>query len=24
LFWQHPDRYLIKLSVAGRRESFDR
>ena len=24
LFWAHPERYLIKLSAAGRRESFER
>jgi IMP dehydrogenase len=24
LFWAHPDRYLIKLSTASRRESFER
>ena len=24
LFWENPERYLIKLSTAGRRESFER
>jgi IMP dehydrogenase len=24
LFWQHPEKYIIKLSAAARRESFDR
>jgi IMP dehydrogenase len=24
LFWDHPDRYIIKLSASGRRESFER
>lgn len=24
LFWDHPERYIIKLSAAGRRESFER
>ncbi len=24
LFWDHPEQYLIKLSAAGRRESFER
>jgi IMP dehydrogenase len=24
LFWDHPEQYIIKLSAAGRKESFDR
>ena len=24
LFWEHPERYMVKLSAAGRRESFER
>jgi hypothetical protein len=24
LFWENPERYLIKLSEAGRRESYER
>jgi IMP dehydrogenase len=24
LFWDHPEQYIIKLSVSGRRESFER
>jgi IMP dehydrogenase len=24
MFWERPDEYIIKLSIAGRRESFDR
>jgi IMP dehydrogenase/GMP reductase len=24
MFWEKPDEYIIKLSIAGRRESFDR
>jgi IMP dehydrogenase len=24
LFWDHPERYIIKLSAAGRKESFER
>jgi hypothetical protein len=24
MFWKQPEKYLIKLSAAGRKESFDR
>ena len=24
LFWEKPERYVIKLSTAGRRESYER
>jgi len=24
LFWENPERYVIKLTESGRRESFDR